>query len=328
VDVRALGAAAEALLRDTQGMWDDVRPAFVRRRLGTGVEQPARADVPALFRAPEFDVGFPPGGMLATVRTQLSAMGVDPDAGGRVRYDVGERPGKRARAFCAPVRVPDEVHLVLRPMGGAQDWRTLLHEVGHALHFAHARRDLPFEARWAGDHSVTEGYAMLLDHLVLDLGWLRRYSDLDPARAAEFRRLAAFQELYLLRRYAGKLRYELLLHGGESLSAAPDAYVATLEAATGVRHDPADAFVDVDARFYVARYLRAWQLQGVLAAALREGFDEDWWRNPRAGPWLVGTLMAEGQALDAEGLAARADGAAGGALSFGPLVAALEAALA
>jgi hypothetical protein len=325
VDVRALGAAAEALLRDTDAMWDDVRPAFVRRRLGAGIDAPTRADVPPLFRAPEFDVGFPPGGMLATVRTQLSAMGVDPDAGGRVRYDVGERPGKRARAFCAPVRVPDEVHLVLRPMGGAQDWRTLLHEVGHALHFAHARRDLPFEARWAGDHSVTEGYAMLLDHLVLDRGWLRRYSDLDPARAVEYRRLATFQELYLLRRYAGKLCYELLLHGGEPLAAMPDAYVTTMNAATGVRHGPADAFVDVDARFYVARYLRAWQLQGVLAAALRERFDEDWWRNPRAGPWLVETLMAEGQALDAEGLAARVDGAA---LSFAPLVRGLEAALA
>ncbi|MDF1505216.1 hypothetical protein [Roseisolibacter sp. H3M3-2] len=325
IDARALGAAAEALLRDTQGMWDDVRPAFVRRRLGAGIDAPTRADVPALFRAPEFDVGFPPGGMLATVRTQLAAMGVDPDAGGRVRYDVGERPGKRARAFCAPVRVPDEVHLVLRPMGGAQDWRTLLHEVGHALHFANAGRGLPFEARWAGDHSVTEGYAMLLDHLVLDAGWLRRYSELDAARTAEWRRLAAFQELYLLRRYAGKLRYELLLHGGLPLDAAPDAYVELMEDATGVRHDRADAFVDVDPRLYVVRYLRAWQLQALLAGALRERYDEDWWRNPRAGPWLVGTLMAEGQALDAEGLARRVDA---GGLSFDPLVRGLEATLA
>lgn len=312
-------------------MWDDVRPAFARRRLGVGHEALTRADVPALFRAREYDVGFPPGGMLATVRTQLAAMGIDPDVGGRVRYDVGERPGKRARAFCAPVRVPDEVHLVLRPMGGVNDWRTLLHEVGHALHFAHARRDLPFEARWAGDHSVTEGYAMLFDHLVVDAGWLRRYAELEASKVPEYLRAQAFQELYMLRRYAAKLGYELLLHGGESLDAAPEAYAESMLAGTGVRHAEADAFVDVDARLYVARYLRAWQLQAVLGEALREGFDEDWWRNPRAGPWLTATLLAEGQSLDAEGVAARAAVAVpgeGAALGFAPLVRTLEGRLA
>ena len=170
----ALAAQGDALLRDTQAAWDEVLPAFARRRLGMAPHELARGDVLRLFRAPEFDAAFPSGGMVATVRTQLDAMGLDPTVGGRVTWDVGERAGKRARAFCSPVRVPDEVWLVLRPLGGVGDWRTLLHEVGHALHFAHADRALPFEARWAGDNSVTEGYAMLFDHLVADRGWTRR----------------------------------------------------------------------------------------------------------------------------------------------------------
>jgi hypothetical protein len=53
---------------------------------------------------------------------------------------------------------------------------TLLHELGHALHFANMRRALPFEFRWLGDNSVTEGYAMLFDHRLKDRGWLSRYS--------------------------------------------------------------------------------------------------------------------------------------------------------
>ena len=216
-----------------------------------------RADALALFRAPEFDPSFPSGAMLATVRTQLSAMGLDPSADGRIVYDVGEREGKRSRAFCAPVRVPEEVYLVLRPHGGAGDWRTLLHELGHALHFAHARADLPFEFRWAGDNSVTEGYAMLLDHLMHDRGWLLRYTELDRARADAFLRSAAFEELHLVRRYAAKLRYELALYSGEvPWDALPDLYVESLHAATGFRYRPADAFVDIDPRFYAARGLR------------------------------------------------------------------------
>jgi hypothetical protein len=251
---------------------------------------------------------------------------VDPSAGGRVRYDVGERPGKRARAFCAPVRVPDEVHLVLRPHGGAGDWRTLLHEVGHALHFANTRAALPFEHRWAGDASVTEGYAMLLDHLTHDPGWLLRQTSLGRGRVAEFRRAAAFEELHFLRRYAAKLRYELALHARElPWSALPDLYVETLGAATGFRYRAADAFVDVDPRLYAARYLRAWQLQAALAATLRERFDADWWRNPSAGPFVVEQMWGEGQRETADELAARVTGTT---LSFAPVIRAVEEALA
>ena len=62
------------------------------------------------------------------------------------------------------------------------------------------------------------------------------------------------------------------------------------------RYDRADAFVDVDPRFYAARYLRAWQLQALITETLVERYDADWWRNPRAGPWIVQALFGEGAA--------------------------------
>ena len=46
----------------------------------------------------------------------------------------------RSRAFCAPVRVPHEVYLVLRPHGGQTDWTTFLHELGHALGLIHEHK--------------------------------------------------------------------------------------------------------------------------------------------------------------------------------------------
>lgn len=310
-DVRALATACEQLLADTQPMWDELLPTFARRRLGLGRAELAavplgRADVPALLRAREWDAALASGGMVATVRTQLAAMGVDATADGRVRADVGERPGKRARAFCAPVRIPDEVHLVVRPGGGVGDWRAFLHETGHALHLAHARRELPMEARWGGDHAVGEGHAMLLDQLVREPGWLVRYGGLARTPARELARSGAFEELYLLRRHAAKLHYELALHDGQvRTDALPELYVETLGAATGVRHRPEDALVDVDPRLYVVRYLRGWQLAAVLASTLRDGFDEDWWRNPRAGAWLATACWSAGQEESAEALAAR-----------------------
>ena len=320
--IRPLRDECAAFLRDTQGMWDDVLPEFLKRGLNLSPKDATRADAVALMRAPEFDAAFSAEAMEREVRRHVTEMGASPDAHGRVMFDTGERPGKRARAFCSPVRIPDEVYLVLRPHGGQNDWTTLMHELGHALHFANMDRALPFEYRWLGDNSITEGYAMLFDHRLQDAGWLERYTGLSKAEMPKYRRAAAFEELQFLRRYCAKLIYEVELHGETtSWTSMPDLYEETLTGATGFRYQKADAFVDVDARFYAARYLRAWQLQALLNETLRERFNADWWRNPQAGPWIEAELFAHGQRELATEQARRV---AGKALGFAPLVRAIE----
>jgi hypothetical protein len=317
-----LRAECEAFLRDTQAMWDELLPEFLRRGLGITPAEATRADVLALMRAPEFDPCFAADSMEREVRRQVTEMGISPDADGRVRYDTAEREGKRARAFCAPVRIPGEVHLVLRPHGGQGDWMTLMHELGHALHFGYMDPALPFEFRWLGDNSVTEGYAMLFDHRLKDRGWLSRYTGLGRKEMPPYLRSQGFEELHFVRRYAAKLIYETELHGGAvAWDALPDLFVETLTSATGFRYQRADAFVDVDPRYYAARYLRAWQLQAVLDERLRERFDEDWWRNPQAGPWMVQELFGQGQRELADEQARRV---AGKGLSFAPVIAGIE----
>ncbi len=325
VNLSSLVDECKAFLRDTQAMWDDVFAEVVRRDLDIDPGEATRADALALMRAPAFDPYFPSRSMEAEVRRQVADMGADATAKGRIIFDTGEREGKSSRAFCAPVRVPQEVYLVLRPHGGQSDYRTFLHELGHALHFANTRADYPFEYRWLGDNSITESYAMLFDHMLHLPGWLARYTELGAPRIPGFIRSAGFEELQFLRRYAAKLIYEQQLYGGEhAWQSLPDIYVETLSSATSFRYDPADAFVDVDPRYYAARYLRAWQLQAVIGEALVERFDEDWYRNPRAGPYIVEALFAEGQRELAHELAERVTSRP---LSFAPLVRATESML-
>jgi hypothetical protein len=321
-----VAAQCEAFLEDTQALWDDTFPRFVRKVLHIEPDEATRADALALFHGHEFDEHFPSSTMEWEIRRQVREMGVDPIAGGRVLYDTEDRPAKRARAFCAPARVPDEVYLVLRPHGGQSDWSTFLHELGHALHFAYMHAELPFEYRWLGDNSITEGYAMLFDHLMHDAGWLKRYTPLSSGKLDAFIRATAFSELHMIRRYAAKLLYEIDLHGGRySYDQLTDLFVERLTRATSFRYSGSDAFVDVDPRYYAARYLRAWQLQALITETLRERYNEDWWRNPRAGPWMLAELFAEGQRELAPEQARRISGKD---LGFGPLVRAIERELA
>lgn len=322
ISLSELRSQCEQFLRDTQAMWDETFPEFVKRVLRIDPREATRSDALALFRAREFDAYFPATQMEAQVQRQVREMGVDPLAAERIRLDTGEREGKRSRAFCSPVRVPDEVYLVLRPHGGQTDWSTFLHELGHALHFAYMRPDHPFEYRWLGDNSITEAYAMLFDHRMDDGAWLHRYTELGAGNIQAFLRSAGFEELHYIRRYCAKFIYETQLYGGDAgWESLPDLYVQLLNGATNFSYSPSEAFADVDPRYYSARYLRAWQLQAVLAETLTKRYDDDWWRNPRAGPWMVQSLFSEGQRELAHEQAQRISGRE---LSFQPLVREIE----
>jgi hypothetical protein len=125
-----------------------------------------------------------------------------------------------------------------------------------------------------------------------------------------------------MRRYSAKFIYETHLYGGDvPWDSLPDLYVELLTRATNFRYSRSDAFVDVDPRFYSTRYLRAWQLQALVAETLTQRYDEDWWRNPRAGPWLVQALLSEGQRELAHEQAQRVSGRE---LSFAPLIREIE----
>ncbi len=322
IDLDAMGTAAAAFLHETSAMYEDGLSPLVRQRLGTGIDDLVRGDAAWVFRADRFDDAFDPTGLVETATTQMDDMGLDATRGGRVRFDTVERPAKQPRAFCVPVRVPEEVYLVLRPRGGHTDYRTFWHELGHAMHFASARSDLSFAARWLGDNSVTEGFAMLWDHLTLDPSWLRRYAGLTKQQAGELAMQLSVNELYMLRRYAAKLCYELVLHRSDLTDLGPR-YAERLTSATRFRYPEEDALLDVDPGFYAARYLRAWQLEAALASTLVERFDEDWFRNPKAGE-AVEALMSRGQADPADRLAAEFSGSD---LGFAPVTARLTAAL-
>ncbi len=321
ISLSKLAGECEKFLRDTEAMWSSVLAERLRA-FGISPGEATRADSLALFRLSQFDDAFPESAMESVVRRNCADMGLDSVAAGHITFDIGDRPGKRPRAFCSPVRVPEEVYLVLRPHGGQSDYGTFLHELGHALHFGNVRADYPFEYRWLGDNSVTEGYAMLFDHRMKQREWLLRYTGLDRKRSSVFLRLAGFEELHFVRRYCAKLLYEIQVYGGNAnWTSLPDTYVEILAHATGFRYRAADAFMDLDSRFYSTRYLRAWQLQALLEEGLVNRFNEDWWRNPAAGPWIANELFAEGQRESANELAKRV---AGVDISFQPLTLRIE----
>ncbi len=173
-DLDLLGRQGDAFLAATGGRaYDAVVSPALERTVGVGLGRLVRADLPWFFRAAGGRRRVPGrGARWRRTSTSCRGLGLSPDGDGRIDLDVEPRPRKSPRAFCVAVRAPGDVRLVVAPVGGRDDYAALLHEGGHAQHFAAMGATLPFEYRHLGDNALTEAFAFLFDHLAEDPHWL------------------------------------------------------------------------------------------------------------------------------------------------------------
>jgi hypothetical protein len=305
-ELDGLAAQCRSLLDETEPLWEQAGDRLFRERLGIGLSEARPADVPRLFRAPELDASYRPEQMLPALEATLSDLGIDIHAQRNVHLDIEQRPGKSPRAFCAPIEVPGRVMLVIQPIGGHDDWSALFHEAGHTEHFANTSPDLPMEAKRLGDPAVTEGWAMLLQHLVDEPAWLDRR--LDVPRAGQIANAGAASLLYFVRRYSAKLLYEIEFFQADDPATMRPRYAELLTEALKLPANPESYLDDIDGSFYVTGYLRSWAFEAQLRDFLRGEFGNDWFARRAAGD-LLRELWALGQGPSAEGLLADVTGA-------------------
>jgi oligoendopeptidase F len=301
-----LAAQCTDVLDATERLWEETGDRLFRERLGVSLAEVRPWDVPRLFRAPEWDKAFPSDAMLPALEATLRELGIDLRSQQNVHLDIEQRPAKSPRAFCSPIEVPDKVMLVIQPIGGRDDWEALFHEAGHTEHYAHTSRDLPLEARRLGDMAVTEGWAMLLQHLVMESRWLERR--LDVPRVEQLANEGAASLLYFVRRYSAKLLYEIEFFQADDPVSMEDRYVELLSEAYRFPAAPENYLSDNDGSFYVSGYLRSWAFEAQLREFLRGEFGNDWFTRREAGD-LLRELWALGQGPTAEELLADVTGA-------------------
>jgi oligoendopeptidase F len=294
-----VAAECQEVLDDTERLWEREGDKLFRSRLGIGLDEARPWDVVRLFRAPELDKLYPNDQMLPALEHTLTDLGIDLRSQENVHLDLDARPSKSPRAFCAPIDVPGKVMLVIQPIGGKDDWEALFHEAGHTEHYANTSADLPMEARRLGDMAVTEGWAMLMQHLVTEPAWLNRR--LDVPRVEELAHDGAVSLLYFVRRYAAKLLYEIEFFQAENIPSMRSRYAEILGDSLKLPVNPESYLDDIDGSFYVTGYLRSWAFEAQLREFLRSELGNDWFAKRDAGD-LLRELWSLGQGPTADEL--------------------------
>jgi hypothetical protein len=236
----------------------------------------------------------------------LAALGLDLDRMPGIRLDLDDRPQKSPRACVIASDPPRVVHLITRAQGGLHDYQALLHEAGHALHYAGVDPELPYTFRkLSRDHALTEIYSYILEAISREPAWHAEHFGLSDAEAEENATATVFLEALLFRRYTAKLQFELEFWGrfGED-GGTSGGYAERLTSATGIRYPAENYLSDMDSGFYSADYLRAWIRSAQLRRHLIHEVGEDWWRRPETGERLL-ELFREGTRPTSEEIASR-----------------------
>jgi hypothetical protein len=307
IDIGALSDALGRAAREQDESYGPLRERWLDRILGEEHEaEPASYHVSYLRRLSPLADTYTKERAVPVCLESLSRLGFDLAADEHIRLDLDDRPQKNPRACVIASDPPEVVHLITRAQGGLHDYQGLLHEAGHALHYAGVDPALPYTfRRLSRDHALTEIYSFLLESVSREPGWHAEHFDLSAGEAEENAEATRFLDVLLFRRYAAKLDYELELWA--DFEHAPDyapKYAERLRAATGFRYRPDGYLADMDDGFYSADYLRAWIRAAQLRAYLHETIGSDWWERSETGDFLRG-LFAEGTRPSSEDVAAR-----------------------
>jgi hypothetical protein len=326
ISLRELESVLRSAADDAAAEYERLRGRWFERLLGPErTELPSSAHVGWLRRLSPLESTYPRERSVEVCVETVRSLGFELEAIPNIRLDLEDRPQKDPRACVIAADPPEIVHLITRAQGGLSDYQAFLHEAGHALHYAGCDPRLPWTFRaLSRDHALTEIYSYIFEAVSRQPAWHALHFGLSDAQAEENAEATRFLEVFLYRRYAAKLRYELGFWSAFSEERGDSSrdYEPLLTTATGLRYDERGYLSDMDAGFYSADYLRAWIRSAQLSAYLRREVGEDWWRNGETGEILRG-LFAEGTRPSTDDIARRIGF---DPLDTGPLVAELTAA--
>jgi hypothetical protein len=235
----------------------------------------SRQQLEQALRLDQFGLLFPEAELVPMMEDTLYHLGVDITRQPNLVLEVNrELPTGSTMAF--PVRVPEEIYVVVAPSGGVDAYTQALHVTGMILPRLLISPEAPWVQRRLLDHSIQQAHGALLAGLLQNAAWLSDLLGFPEEELPRFSRLVGLRRLYCLRRAAARLIFAMDYSLGQA------DYVDTFTQALGVPHQPADLALDMGS---LRRSLQTWQgLQAGfrLEESILQRFGPAWYRDPAA----------------------------------------------
>jgi hypothetical protein len=288
-DLAEVSRVAEQFMNDTDPMFIAPLKRVLQTELGFEFDQMRHADMPRLLWSPRYDKAFGTDVLPQAHTIATQALGWSLPDLHALKLDLDARANKRKRARTFAVTVPSDVRMSYYPTDGLRGWEALFHETGHAIFYV-ASAAPTFELQVLGDQAIIYAYGFLLQSILGNPEWVKTYlTRLSADEQKQYTKYVALKRLFLARRYAAKVMFEVAWHSNQSADLA-QLYQNLMSRAHGFRLDEVDAkrwLVDHEPFFLSAQFFRAWLLAGLMEQKLQQMFGDRWFDNKEAGAWIA-----------------------------------------
>jgi hypothetical protein len=289
---------ARTLLNDTEYLYRDLLRWFLKKKMALKLTELKAYDLHYLLNSFELRENFPQIELKPLAEAFLKEMGLEIGKG--ILLDFEKRNTKTVNALCIPVEIPNKIVIVGYPIGGVYDYESFFHSLGVALYYRYKEPEDPFEFKRLGDSASVKVFGCLFRNLLFQPKWLKRYLQLKPG--TDFLQFLCLKMISDVRYLSGKLLYELLLHRNNGFyNDKPDLYRQMLKEAMLCEYSKDEYLNDMDLFFRTATELKAYIMEAQLKTFLRERFDEEWWREKKAGDFIK-RIWEEGSRLSSKDL--------------------------
>jgi len=295
--LNSLKQIAQTFLIDTEYIYRDLLRWFLLNRMELKIGNAKSQDLYYLFNNYELKANFIKTDLASLSKRFLDKMSLQ--IGENIFMDLERRTSKISESFCTPIEVPNKIILSIYPIGGVEDYESLLNELGKALSFRYSETDDYFEFKRLRENTYLEIFAQLFKNLIYQPKWLKKYLSVDVN--SDFLEFLYLKHLMGIRRYCGEILYVSSIEE-ENIKPDSENLRELLKIAILANINEHEYLTDIQQLSHSVFSFRASLIEAGFRMYLRERFDEEWWREGRTGDLLI-NLWRRGGRIDSSEIA-------------------------
>ncbi|KAA3636884.1 MAG: hypothetical protein DWP97_01900 [Calditrichaeota bacterium] len=153
------------------------------------------------------DAYFPVDSQMRYVDNSLEAIGYDLEDL-PIYFDLESRDGKSQFAYAFTIKAPYDMRILANLTDGILSTKTLMHEVGHALHSAYIRQDRSIFSSTMIEGIWAEAMGQTMAALVNEKEWLTKYAHMPTKLADDYLKAKRELDIIYLRTTLLRLHFE------------------------------------------------------------------------------------------------------------------------
>ena len=232
--------------------------------------------------------------ILKSVKNRMKIVGFDVN---RIKVDDQDRPGKYSSPFCYGINIPGDVRVSFKAENFINDTNSVYHEFGHAVHFSHIKKELPFWTRYYMSEALCETFSTFFENLISDNNYLIKELRFSKDEAEEIVKRMEFLDLFAITFYCANSMFKMDFWKKDmSMEQADNYYAKMIKKYMGVEVDGRYwqlHHILPEAVLYVPSYLLAMIRASELRNNLFKQYGNEWYNNKEAGNYIK-ILMESG----------------------------------